>query len=109
MHKILFRRSFASVVLSALLGAIFAVVPAFAQENTGSIKGTVKDSAGGVIAGAKVTVSSPTLVRALDATTDKDGVYRFPKLPAGVYTVTTSQTGFKTVKSEDITVTLGSE
>jgi hypothetical protein len=96
-------------MLSALLGALFAVVPVLAQENTGSIKGTVKDSTGAAIPGAKVTVSSPTLVRPIDATSDKEGIYRFPKLPAGVYAITVTQTGFKTVKNEDINLTLGSE
>jgi hypothetical protein len=109
MKNILSRRSFAGVMLSALLGALFAVVPALAQENTGSIKGTIKDPTGAAIAGAKVTVSSPTLVRPIEVTTDQEGLYRFAKLPAGVYTISTSQTGFKTVKNEDIRITLGSD
>ena len=36
----------------------FLSLPAWAQD-TASIVGTVKDSSGGVIAGAKVTVSNP--------------------------------------------------
>src|SRR5215213_7400695 len=101
-------KSILSVLFSALLLLLTAPF-ALAQENTGSIKGEVKDPTGAAIPGAKVTASSPALVRSLDTTSDKDGSYRFPKLPAGIYSITVSQTGFKTVKNEDITVVLGSE
>jgi outer membrane receptor protein involved in Fe transport len=82
---------------------------AFGQENSGSIQGMVKDQSGAAIPGAKVTASSPILVRSLDAVTDSEGVYRFPRLPVGIYSVTVSQTGFKTSKNEDISVVLGKE
>src|SRR5262245_14069852 len=109
MKNTLSLKSFARLMLSALLGSLFAVSAAFAQENTGGIQGTVKDPTGAAIPGAKVTASSPALVRPLDAVTDKEGVYRFPKLPAGVYSITAIQAGFKTVKNEAINVLLGSE
>lgn len=82
---------------------------AIAQESTGSIQGTVKDQNGATIPGAKVTATSPALVRSLDTTTDKEGTYRFPKLPVGLYAITVGQTGFKTAKNEGITLVLGSE
>lgn len=107
MNNNLSLRSGAGVVLSALLFTLFTVVAAFGQENTGSVQGTVKDTAGAAIPGAKVTLSGPALVRSLDATSDKQGDYIFPKVPAGIYTVTVTQTGFKTVKSEDVNVVLG--
>ena len=56
-------RSFARLMLCALLGTTFAVVAAFGQENTGAIRGTIKDPNGAAIAGAKVTATSATLVR----------------------------------------------
>jgi hypothetical protein len=96
-------------MLSALLLTLLAVVTAFGQENTGAIRGTVKDATGGVLAGVKVTASSAALVRPIDTTSDKEGVYRFPKLPAGMYTITVTQTGFKTSKNENINLVLGSE
>ncbi|MCI0661260.1 MAG: carboxypeptidase-like regulatory domain-containing protein, partial [Acidobacteria bacterium] len=108
MKNTLSLRRCAKLTLSAFLLTLFAAIAALAQENTGSIQGTVKDTAGAAIPGAKVTASSPVLVRALDATTDKEGIYRFPKLPVGVYSITVSQNGFKTVKNEDINLVLGS-
>lgn len=86
-----------------LLTASFAL----AQENTGAVQGTVKDTAGAAIPGAKVTLSGATLVRSLEATSDKEGSYSFPKVPSGIYTVTVTQSGFKTVKNEDVNVVLG--
>jgi hypothetical protein len=107
MKNILSRRSFAGVMLSAFLGAMLAVMAAYGQENTGSVQGTVKDTTGAAVAGAKVTLSGPTLVRSLETTSNSEGSYTFPKVPSGIYSVTVTQTGFKTVKSEDVTVVLG--
>jgi hypothetical protein len=97
-------------LFSLLLGVallVFSSSVAMAQENTGSVTGTVKDSAGASVPGAKVTLSGPGLVRSLDATSDKEGNFIFPKVPSGTYTVTVTQTGFKTVKNEDVAVVLG--
>lgn len=105
-------RSSANGILTVLFSVAVLILTAafaFAQENTGSIKGTVKDPTGASIPGAKVTASSPALVRSLDTTSDKEGSYRFPKLPVGIYSITVTQTGFKTIKNEDISVVLGSE
>lgn len=93
--------------LTAVFCMAFFSLLALAQENTGSVQGTVKDSSGAVVPGAKVTLSGAALVRSLDATTDSQGAYVFPKVPAGTYSVTVAQTNFKTVKNEEIKVVLG--
>ena len=96
---------------SMLLLLTFALAPlaVVAQENTGSVQGYVKDPTGAVVPGAKVVATSPTTVRPIEVTTDDAGFYIFPKLPAGVYTISASQSGFKTVNKEQISVTLGKE
>src|SRR5687767_6292164 len=66
----------------------------FAQV-TGSIAGTVRDSSGGVLPGATVTVKGPSLQReSVTATTDADGTYRIPLVPPGAYEVSTALSGF---------------
>ncbi|MEK7832142.1 MAG: TonB-dependent receptor, partial [Acidobacteriota bacterium] len=103
-------RSSANGILTALLSVMVLILTAafaFAQENTGAVQGTVKDTAGAAIPGAKVTLSGQGLVRTLEATTNKEGEYQFPKVPSGIYNVTVTQTGFKTVKNEDVNVVLG--
>lgn len=97
-----------SLFCCALLLAASAPL-AFSQENTGSIRGEVKDQTGAAIPGARVTASSSALVRPLEVTSDGTGAYNFPKLPAGIYSITASLNGFKTVKKDDISVQLGKE
>lgn len=98
-------------VLGVLFCTLLFLVAApltFAQENTGSIRGAVTDQTGAAVPGAQVTASSPALVRSLNTTSDSIGNYTFAKVPAGVYTITVTQNGFKTTKREDIAVVLGS-
>ncbi|HKX32210.1 MAG TPA: carboxypeptidase regulatory-like domain-containing protein [Blastocatellia bacterium] len=106
MNKVFCMRGSAKLMLGILMIAMWAVV-GFGQENSGSIQGTVKDTTGAAIPGVKVLVTGPSLVRPLETTSDKEGNYVFPKIPSGVYTVTISNAGFKTMKTEDVQVMLG--
>jgi hypothetical protein len=92
---------FALLVLCASLG--------FAQEQYGSLRGTVKDANGAAVPGATVKATSPTTVRPVETTADNDGNYNFRNLLPGVYTITASQSGFSTVKAENVTVQLGQD
>src|SRR5262245_14109398 len=59
---------------------------ASAQDITGSITGTVKDSSGAVISGANVTITnSDTNVVARKVTSDETGRYVVSFLPIGHY------------------------
>jgi len=73
-------------------------MPAVAQEQTGSIEGTVKDSSGAVLPGVTVEARSPAVVGVSTSTTDAQGIYRFPALPPGTYTVTATLQGFNSPK-----------
>ncbi|HUN89031.1 MAG TPA: carboxypeptidase-like regulatory domain-containing protein, partial [Terriglobales bacterium] len=89
---------------------VFALVVAgisLAQETTGALQGTVKDSSGAVVPGAHVEANTPTLVGAKATDTDASGYYRFANLPPGTYTLTVSGKGFKTVKREGLTIEVG--
>ncbi|HYV07385.1 MAG TPA: TonB-dependent receptor, partial [Blastocatellia bacterium] len=104
-------RRFASalLLLALVLGPFGSAFPALAQENTGSIAGMIKDEQGAVIPHAKVTASSPNLVRTLEVNADSKGEYLFAKLPVGTYTISATQTNFKTVKQEGIVLELGKQ
>src|SRR6266404_4789965 len=80
-----------------------------AQEKTGQVSGTVLDDTGAAIPGARITASTPGLPRELEASSDGAGLYVFPTLPPGLYTITVSKTGFATVKQHNIQVSLGSK
>jgi len=75
--------------------ALCAATGALAQ-TTGVITGTVTDSTGGVIAGARVTVRNVNTGEERVIQTNPAGVYIAYSLPIGQYEVTASAPGFKT-------------
>jgi hypothetical protein len=78
---------------------------AFAQ-NSGSFTGTVKDSEGGVIPGAAVTVVEQATAFRQATTTNAEGNFVFPQLPAGTYTITAEAKGFKKSESKDVVLSV---
>src|SRR5258708_3686685 len=67
---------------------------AIAQNITGNITGTVKDSSGAVVSGATVTViNADTDVVGRKVTTKDSGVYVVTFLPIGRYTITVEKSG----------------
>src|SRR5205085_4648505 len=103
-------RLISSVLLLLVLvcgpGSALSALAAGLQENNGAIQGQVKDQSGAVVPGTKVTATSPTLPRPMDATSDSGGNYRFQSVPVGKYTVTATQSGFKTVSKQEVEVQL---
>src|SRR6266702_2416113 len=71
-------------------------LPAYAQRTTATIRGTVTDSTGAVVPGANVTAKSEETGFARSTLTNSAGVYSFPELPLGTYTVEVALSGFKT-------------
>ncbi|HWZ96495.1 MAG TPA: carboxypeptidase regulatory-like domain-containing protein [Candidatus Dormibacteraeota bacterium] len=69
-----------------------------AQNVTGSIQGTIADSAGGVVPNATVSVSnSDQNIVVRTVTTDERGQYFVPQLPVGRYSIAVELKGFKKV------------
>jgi len=77
----------------------------FGQETTGSIQGTVKDQNGAVIPNANVSVVGTQ--RTFTGVTNDAGDYTFNNLPAGIYNVEVSATGFGPLRREKVPVELG--
>src|SRR6476646_5372838 len=83
-----------SILLLLLVAAAFAL----AQTSTSELSGTVRDNTGAVVPGAAVTLThEQTGVIYKQRTTDS-GLYSFPALPVGSYTVTVEVQGFKTAR-----------
>jgi Carboxypeptidase regulatory-like domain len=74
---------------------------------TSSITGVVRDSAGGVIPGASVVVTSNNTETKFEAVTSTTGTFSVPALPAGTYTVRVTLTGFRTAVITDVRVQVG--
>ncbi len=81
--------------------------PAFGQEVTGSLTGSVVDPSGAAIPNAKMEVTGASLPQGLVGTTNSTGNYAFNNVPAGTYMVTAAVTGFSTMKKTDVNVVLG--
>ncbi|MGA2118242.1 MAG: carboxypeptidase-like regulatory domain-containing protein, partial [Bryobacteraceae bacterium] len=80
-------------------GLLLCVAVAFAQTDTGSIGGFVKDPSGGVVPKAKVTLRNEGTAETHVLTTDEAGYYVVPALPPGFYTMTAETAGFKRFES----------
>jgi uncharacterized surface anchored protein len=81
---------------------------AIAQEITGSIVGTVKDSNGAAVKGATVTITDNTKKEAArTVTTDDDGSYAARDLHVGVYDVAVEASGFKKHIASKVNVDVG--
>jgi Carboxypeptidase regulatory-like domain len=92
----------------ALAVLIFSAPGAFAQGQTGSIAGLVRDSSGAVLPGVTVEASSPALIeKARSVVTDGQGRYQLVDLRPGTYSVAFTLQGFSTVKREGIELTSG--
>ena len=100
--------------MKRILGIAFAVfaisLPIFAQASSatgGSVSGTVTDSTGAVIAGAKISAASSALLGSQVTESQGTGSYRFPSLTPGLYSFTYEMTGFQKVIREGVTISLG--
>jgi len=92
----------------ALLIAIGLPAGASAQIQTGSLLVKVVDEQGAVMPGATITISSPVLVSGTaTGVTDAGGVYRFPSLSPGSYSVKVELQGFQSVKRDNVAVQIG--
>ncbi|HEX7176682.1 MAG TPA: carboxypeptidase regulatory-like domain-containing protein [Pyrinomonadaceae bacterium] len=87
----MFKRIIALVACALTLSA----TTAFAQEVTGSILGTVTDTAGAAVPNAEVTLTSTNTREERKIQTDEDGNYTFTQLRPGVYDIAVRTQGFK--------------
>ncbi|HYA25118.1 MAG TPA: TonB-dependent receptor, partial [Terriglobales bacterium] len=79
-------------------------ISCWGQKDTGSIVGTVKDSSGAVIVGAKVTATDADRGTSFQTTTNLSGEYVATPLRIGRYNVTVEKPGFKKALAGPIVV-----
>jgi hypothetical protein len=98
-----FRRSLSVMALLAMVNATVLS----AQITSGSITGSVRDTSGGVIPGATVTLISATRGTSTETTTNENGDFTFPNAPGDTYTVRVTMDGFKTIERPNVPLTPG--
>jgi hypothetical protein len=87
------------------LWCIFAGL-AGAQTTSTEILGTVTDPSGASVPNAKVTLIRPATGETRETVTNAEGLYSFPLIDVGEYTVRVEAPGFKTAEQRNIAVQL---
>jgi len=75
---------------------------------TGNIQGSVTDATGAVIQGAQVTATNTATTIKHTAVTDASGIYSFPNLAIGRYTIEVNAAGFERYRQTGIVLEVGS-
>src|SRR5438445_12957159 len=98
-------RGLTSLTLTALL--LFCAGVEAQESVSGGIAGQVLDSTHATLPGATVTVINAGTNAQRVATTDPEGRFTVPNLPAATYLIRVELSGFKTVEVKDFTLRNG--
>jgi len=99
-------KSFTKISMACLTILIFQVA-ILAQATTGSIRGSVVDSNGNVVANANVQVKNENTGVATTVVTNSEGSFLVSSLLPGSYTIATETTGFKRSVKTGLQVVIG--
>jgi hypothetical protein len=97
-------------IFLVLLATLIVAAPAWAlggQFETGNVVGTIKDSTGAVVPGAKVTLTNTQTGVTSEKTSDANGIYEFFTVRPGAYVVTAEKSGFSVALVDNVQVTVG--
>jgi hypothetical protein len=89
--------------------ALVLCVQLFGQVTGATLSGTVSDSSGAVVTGAKIVVQNLATGVARSTVTDPAGLFVMPNLVPGNYQLTTTAAGFRTEVRSGILLTVGAE
>lgn len=95
-----------AVLMIAALSGNFAFGQAV---NTGTVIGTVTDSSGAVIPGAKITLTDTSTNSTRETVANATGQYVFQAVPPGSYNITVTQKGFQMTRVQAQTVAVGTQ
>jgi Carboxypeptidase regulatory-like domain len=80
---------------------------AWGQVTSARLWGVVTDSTGSLVAGTRVTVKNTGTGLTQTVVTDSTGVYQFPLLPPGEYTLKTEAAGFASRAQNGLVLSVG--
>jgi hypothetical protein len=86
-----------------LLLFLCIALPASAASG-GSISGSVKDSSGGAIASAKLSLTNTSLGTRFQSTSDAQGFYSFPSVPVAHYDLRVEAPGFRSQQKNNLNI-----
>jgi hypothetical protein len=95
--------------LTVMIATLLALaITGFGQSATTSLRGTIADTKGAVVSGAKVTLNNKSTGFARTVTTDDQGAYQFLEVPPSTYVLTATAAGFSTTKRENLVLQVSS-
>ncbi len=97
--------------MAVLLGAVLLgfSAPVMGQAVNATLLGTVTDTSGAVVAGAKVTATEMKTGVSRSTATNDSGNYAFANLPPGQYEVATEKQGFKKAVRSGVDVVVNTD
>src|SRR5215470_17299055 len=98
-------RTCARITLFLAIG--LAQAGAYGQAGSGDITGEVRDSSGGLLAGATVVLTRTETRASFQTVSSDGGVYSFAGLKPGTYSVSAEAAGFKKLVREGLVVSTG--
>jgi hypothetical protein len=91
-----------------LLSVAALLTPAaMAQQATANVNGAVKDPSGAAIANAQIELTNVNTGVVRRTSTNADGIYNFPDVVPGSYSMQASATGFNAVSQPPVTLEVG--
>jgi hypothetical protein len=96
-----------SASLALLAVALLASTASAQTIGSGTIDGRVVDATGAVLPGVTVTITNSETGFARTVTTDENGRFRIPLLPAGPYALTVELAGFRTLRRDGLVLSVG--
>jgi len=89
---------------ASLLILICALQPAHSQNLYGSLVGNVTDASNAAVVGATVRITQVETNESREIRTNDTGVFSFPSIAAGTYTVEVRMNGFQTATQRELVV-----
>ncbi len=89
--------------LLLISAALFLATLSYGQDRA-TIRGTITDATGGLVAGAHVELKSPSTGLHRETLSGGAGIYEFASLPVGSYQVLIAHSGFRPMTVSDITI-----
>ena len=90
-------QAFRARTFSVLLAAVLGTATAYAQTVSGRFTGSVVDPSGSMVVGASITLTNDQTGDIRNNVTNTAGVFTFPAVQPGQYSVKVEQQGFKTL------------
>ncbi|MGE0126638.1 MAG: TonB-dependent receptor [Blastocatellales bacterium] len=102
-----FKKRLSARIIGAGALCLFFCLNIFAQTVNTTVTGVVRDTAGALIPGAKVTLTDAATKLSVNTTANSEGFYLFNDVRSGYYTVAVEAAGFKKAEVREVKVDVG--